>query len=105
MPDEGILDKVKETGVNEAMRSYQPERGTTIVRTKEQAQYAISILKKYQDRIHAWDTETIGINPKIDTPVGHGKVLCAQCFIGPDVDFGNGPRLFIDNYADASDII
>ncbi len=32
-------------------------------------------------------------------------MLCAQCFIGPDVDFGNGPRLFIDNYADAADLI
>ena len=32
-------------------------------------------------------------------------MICASCFIGPDVDFGNGPRLFIDNYVDADDVI
>ena len=25
--------------------------------------------------------------------------------MGPDINFGNGPRLFIDNYADAQDTI
>ena len=25
--------------------------------------------------------------------------------MGPDVDFGNGPRLFIDNYADSADVL
>ena len=57
------------------------------------------------NRIHAWDTETIGINVKEDSPVGNGTIICAQCFVGPDIDFGNGPRLFIDNYADAKEII
>ena len=65
----------------------------------------MKILYKYPDRVHAWDTETININPKEDSPVGHGEIICATCFIGPDVDFGNGPRLFIDNYADANDVI
>ena len=41
----------------------------------------------------------------MDSPVGHGKIICAQCFAGPDIDFGNGPRLFIDNYADAGELI
>ena len=65
----------------------------------------MNILRQYPDRVHAWDTETIKINPKEDSPVGNGEVICATCFIGPDVDFGNGPRLFIDNYADAHDVI
>ena len=26
-------------------------------------------------------------------------------FVGPDIDFGSGPRLFIDNYADADGVI
>ena len=56
---------------------------------------------QYKERIHAWDTETLGIDVKLDSPVGNGNVLSAKCFIGPDVDIGNGPRLFIDNYADA----
>ena len=60
---------------------------------------------KYPDRVHAWDTETINIDPKEESPVGNGLVICASCFIGPDVNFGNGPRLFIDNYSDAKDII
>ena len=79
--------------------------GTTIVRTKEQAQKVIHILRQFPDRVHAWDTETIDINAKEETPVGNGKVICASCFIGPDVDFGEGPRLFIDNYADAKDVM
>jgi len=55
--------------------------------------------------VHAWDTETINIDAKEDSPVGHGYVISAQCFIGPDVDFGNGPRLFIDNYADSKGVL
>jgi len=58
-------------------------------------------LKKYPERIAAWDTETIGIDPKMESPVGKGQVICASVFIGPDVNFGNGPRLIIDNFADA----
>mgnify|MGYP002634741728 FL=1 len=87
------------------MKDFVPPKGTTVVRTKKEAKKVIKILKEYKDRIHAWDTETLGIDPRVDSPVGHGTILCAQCFIGPDVDFGNGPRLFIDNYADAADLI
>jgi len=38
--------------------------GTTIVRTVEQAREVIALLRQYPDRVHAWDTETIGIDPK-----------------------------------------
>lgn len=31
--------------------------------------------------------------------------MCASCFIGPDIEFGTGCRLFIDNYADADGVI
>jgi len=62
-------------------------------------------LAELKDRVVAWDTETIDIEVKEQTPVGNGKVICASAFAGPDVDFGTGPRLFIDNYADAKDII
>ena len=105
MPDESILEKVRQSGVNQAMKDYKPEKGTTIVRTVEDARRVIKILESLDDRIHAWDTETIGIDPKKVSPVGHGRVLCAQCFVGPDINFGNGPRLFIDNYADSADVI
>ena len=46
--------------------------GTTIVRTPTQALHAISILKLHRDRVHAWDTETIGIDAKEESPVGKG---------------------------------
>ena len=37
--------------------------------------------------------------------MGNGKIIAASCFVGPDIDFGEGPRLFIDNYADAAGVI
>ena len=92
------------TGVNEALRQLKIE-GTTIVRTRADARRVVKILKSFPDRIHAWDTETIEIDAKEQSPVGNGKIICAQVFVGPDIDFGSGPRLFIDNYADASGII
>lgn len=65
----------------------------------------IEILLQHGDRVHAWDTETIGIDAKEQTPVGNGQCICASCFVGPDVDFGNGPRLFIDNFADSEGVL
>jgi DNA polymerase-1 len=55
--------------------------------------------------MHVWDTETINIDAKNETPVGTGTIICASVFIGPDIDFGSGPRCFIDNYADAEGVI
>ena len=45
--------------------------------------------------MHAWDTETIGVNPKVESPIGKGRVICATSFIGPEVDFGSGPSRFL----------
>lgn len=39
------------------------------------------------------------------SPVGNGKIISAQVFCGPDVDFGNGPRLFIDNFGTNYELI
>ena len=75
------------------------------MRSREDARRVVSILNKFKDRVHSWDTETIAIDAKEESPVGNGKVLCASVFIGPDIDFGSGPRVFIDNYADAENII
>lgn len=35
----------------------------------------------------------IDIDLGTESPVGHGKVICASIYSGPDVDFGNGPRV------------
>ena len=79
--------------------------GVTIVRTKKQAESVLKILKSIPDRVHAWDTETIDIEVKEQSPVGNGNVISAQAFCGPDIDFGNGPRLFIDNFGMSHDNI
>jgi len=79
--------------------------GVTIVRTRDQAKYALEKLYKHTDRIHAWDTETIGLDAKTESPVGTGYVICASAFIGPEVNFGTGAKLFIDNFADASGVL
>lgn len=105
MPEEDIVERVRQTGVNKAMADYKPPWGTTMIRTVEDAKRAVAILRSVPDRIHAWDTETIDLDVRSESPVGKGRILCAQCFAGPDLDFGNGPRLFIDNYADAEGLI
>jgi DNA polymerase-1 len=53
-------------------------------------------------KYHACDTETTGVDPRIQSPVGHGSVICASIYCGPDVDFGGGTRIWIDNYGRAS---
>lgn len=98
--------------INLAMHNISPIPSVSIIRTKEQANKVVSILKTLKNRYHAWDTETIDIDPKIQSPVSFGKILCLSCFVGPDIDFGNGPStfytylgLFIDNYMDSKDIV
>lgn len=55
--------------------------------------------------MHAWDTETTDIGVKTESKIGNGKIVCASVFCGPEVNFGNGPRLMIDNFAQNSDLI
>lgn len=75
--------------------------GVTIVSTPEAAERALAELRRRADRVHAWDTETAdlatGSRKRMQSPVTDGYVVCATCYCGDDVDFGNGPRLFIDN--------
>jgi hypothetical protein len=37
--------------------------------------------------------------------VGNGRVICASVYSGPDVDFGNGPYLWIDNIDKADGVL
>lgn len=62
--------------------------GITIVRSKEDALAAVRVLKQYGNHICAWDTETTGVDPKVESPVGKGSLLCATAFCGPEVNFG-----------------
>jgi DNA polymerase I len=55
--------------------------------------------------VHCWDTETIDLEVKEESPVGKGSIICFTGFCGPDVDFGNGPRLFVDNFGQRADLV
>lgn len=79
--------------------------GVTIVRNEESAEKALRVLHQFPKRVHAWDTETIDIDVKTQSPVLEGRIISAQCFLGPDADFGNGPRLMIDNFGECADLI
>jgi DNA polymerase-1 len=76
-----------------------------MITTKAQAESAVETLYKYRNRIHAWDTETMNVNIKEESPFGHGTVICASAFIGPEVNFGSGPKLFINNYGDSLGVL
>lgn len=45
----------------------------------------------------AWDIKSADIQVQHESPVQAGRILCASCYCGDDVDFGDGPHLFIDN--------
>ena len=47
-------------------------------------------------RFHAIDTEVAHIDAKLQSPVHHGRVTALTLFVGPDVDLGHGPRVFVD---------
>ena len=79
--------------------------GVTIIRDEASARRALEIIKGLRDRVHAWDTETIDLEVKEESPVGKGKIMCFTGFFGPDVDFGTGPRLFIDNMTSPVDLV
>lgn len=79
--------------------------GVTIIRDEKEARRVIEILKTLKDRVHAWDTETIDLEVKEESPVGKGKIMCFTGFCGPDVDFGSGPRLFVDNMSSKDDLV
>ena len=47
----------------------------------------------------------MSVNIKEESPVGNGYALCATAFIGPEADFGRGPKLFIDNYGESEGVL
>lgn len=89
-------------------RSVQVE-GVSVVSTPEAAERALKELQRRRDRPHARDTEMAGLvlgsRQRLQSPVTHGRVVCATCFCGDDADFGNGPRLFVDNTGAADGLI
>lgn len=93
-----------------------PERQkVTRIGDAQSARKALDLLYKNKGGYHACDTEVMDIDVKneygrylsfpssrvilfdLRSPVGHGKVICASVYLGPHVDFGTGPVLWIDN--------
>lgn len=75
---------------------------TTVVRTREQAAAVMERLMALPaSKFHAVDTECSHIDLKTQSPYGNGRVICLSVYSGPDIDFGNGPRLWVDNLDDA----
>lgn len=70
----------------------------TIVNTLSDTRRVVKMLmsEELRDRVHAIDTEVANIDFEIGHGVDHGYITCVTIYVGPDVDFGNGPRLFID---------
>lgn len=62
-------------------------------------------MEQAENKIVACDTETIDLDPKKEAPVGNGRIICASIFAGPEFNFGNGPKLFIDNFGENSGLI
>lgn len=72
--------------------------GVTVVDTPAEAQRVVKMLMslREQHRFHALDTETKDWEPDLST-YGHGRVICFSIYCGDDVDFGSGPRVWVDN--------
>ena len=73
--------------------SAQPEDAPArCIDTREEARRVVEILLRHStpDRVHAVDTEVMGLNLK-KSPLGQGHVTCVSVYSGPDVDFGGGP--------------
>lgn len=99
----------KSSGQVNDFRKKEKIPGVTIVHDKRSANRALKELHRLQGQPHAWDTEATGVGGIAHgdwrSPVTHGRVLCATCFCGDDADFGNGPRLLIDNDGPAEGLL
>jgi len=81
----------------------EPEcRLATLVRTVAEAERAVEYLtkKKLEKSVFAVDTETEGIDPTAQSPVGNGRVVCFSVYCGPTVDFTGIGETF-----DLSDVV
>jgi hypothetical protein len=61
----------------------------TLVRTADEARRAVALLNTLSRNVHACDTETTGVDPTAESPVGKGRVICISIYSGPFVDFSS----------------
>jgi len=77
----------------------------TVVNDVESAQRVLEIIENNKDRYFAVDVEAVEVDLKKVGPVGNGRIICWSFFCGDDVDFGNGPRVWVDNTNEASNLL
>ncbi|TMW57836.1 hypothetical protein Poli38472_014439 [Pythium oligandrum] len=83
----------------QGLRSADDDRlPVNLIQDKEGAQRVIDKIRQLgPSHFHACDTEVAQIDIKAVGPVGNGQVTCLSLYSGPDVDYGNGPYVWIDN--------
>ncbi|MES1920088.1 hypothetical protein MHBO_001807 [Bonamia ostreae] len=52
---------------------------------------------RIRHRYFAIDTETVGCDPTFQSPCKMAYMISASIYCGPDVNFGNGPYIWIEN--------
>jgi DNA polymerase-1 len=101
-----IHTRTKVTTIHDLVKSLE---GVTIVNDVKSAKHALAVLSKHADRVVAWDTETneyaVAKSVNYEETWGRVRCLCMSGFAGDDLDFGNGPRLWVDNSGDSSEVV
>lgn len=74
-----------------------PPAAVTVVQDERGAAALVAALFRLPAHtVVAWDSETHGVDAARQSPVGNGRLLCLTAYAGHHVDFGSGPRLFVD---------
>jgi len=82
----------------EGLTEAEEQHPVTLVQDKQSAERVLDIIRKLGvNHLHACDTEVANIDIKSVGPVGNGQVTCLSLYSGPNVDFGNGPYVWVDN--------
>lgn len=88
---EGEVDVLQREAAAHADRN-----ATCVVRTREEARRAVDLLLSLpKNTVFACDTETTGIDPKVESPVGKGRVVCLSVYCGPEVNFSECGQMLL----------
>lgn len=83
--------------------------GVTLVRSVREAERVAEMVLRVSESdaslVHAWDTEVDELDLETTSPVGHGRVLCASFYSGPHINYGSGPRVWIDALGEEGDAV
>lgn len=103
--EEGEEEKPAPVAAKDLPVVYSMPKGVTVVQDPETAKRVAAKLNTLTNHYHAVDTEAIDIDLSSESPVGHGKMICFSIYCGSDVDFGNGPRIWVDTFGSLEGLI